>query len=268
MFGFYYHQSIRRYCILMGELFNGVQIRRERESGFHFQKVPITYANKERFVAKLNTMISNTSDYSVAKVETILPRIQINMLDMVYDATRKTAYSNRRTGSTGIRFNPVPYKFIFEMGIYTRYEDDMLQIVEQILPYFQPNFCCRIKELHDTTTIVDRDIQITIQSVSMGEEVEGDALTRRRLEWNITFELDGWLYPPVSDGFHGEIRTIYLDFHANEKLLPLEANFESVDFEPENKDQDALTYDGKARVGYSKDTPIPTEPQPSGIRGK
>ncbi|MCY0583101.1 tail sheath stabilizer and completion protein, partial [Klebsiella pneumoniae] len=86
---------------------------------------------------------------------------------------------------------------IFELGIYTRNQDDMYQIIEQIVPYFQPHFNTTITELYDKDTSFNRDVRIVLQSFSPDEAVDGDNITRRRLEWSLMFEVNGWLYPPV-----------------------------------------------------------------------
>lgn len=269
MFGHFYNTSTRRYIILLGELLNGIQVVRNRNGQAVYQKVPITYASKERFMAKLDKLNSSTSDHDIAKVETILPRIHFHMADMEYNPVFKTSQhirevrGNKETRAS-TRGNPVPVKYIFEVGIYTRYEDDMLQIVEQIVPYFQPNFCCRIQELHDSATPIDRDVQITIQSISPSEEVDGDSMTRRRLEWTIIFELDGWMYPPT-DTLKGEIRTIYLDFFANQKMLPNVGNFESTDLEVAPRDA-VPGGEYEIETGWSSDTSIPTSPEQPHVR--
>lgn len=265
MFGYFYNSSIRRYIVLMGQLFNSVQVARERDGVVSYIKVPITYSSKERFAIKLNSMLSNMDQSGIAKVETILPRMNLSMVDMIYNPTFKTGVNVRSTTlgakNTVSRSNPVPYKLMFELSIYTRFEDDMLQIVEQILPYFQPNFTTRITELHDSLSPVDRDIQITHQSLSMSEEVEGDKMSRRRLQWDLIFEMDGWLYPPIVD-LKGEIKTIYLDFNSNRVELNNEGSFESVDMEVDPRTAQKESWDGKVKQTESENIPIPVEPEP------
>lgn len=271
MFGHFYNSSIRRYIVLMGELLNGLQVVRERDGNVIYQKVPITYATKERFVMNLNKLNSNMSENpDVARVETILPRCYLSLNDLVYSPMFKTGSDVRNigkggSGAKGIRLNPVPYKFIFELGIYTRHETDMLQIVEQILPFFRPNFATKIRELHESITPIERDIQITIQSVMMSEEIDGDTSSRRRLEWTIIFELDGWLYPPMGE-LKGEIKTIYLDFYANTRELGKTGDFESSDLEVDPRDVDKENWDGSVKVTYSANKPVPTPPEAPGPR--
>lgn len=260
MFGYFYHSSFRRYVVLMGELFNGIQVARQRDGTTYYHKVPITYASKERFNLKLNKIISSNSEADIAKVETVLPRIYITLNDIMYNAQMATSMFTRETrgavGSMSTRYNPVPYKLTFEMGIYTRHEDDMFQIIEQILPYFRPNFVVKIKELHDTTTVIDRDINVTISSITPGEDLEGDSTTRRLLQWLIIFELDGWIYPPSED-LKGEIRTMYLDFRSNQRELDISGvTYESSDYQHETD----------LEHSYSSDQPIPEGDIPPAVR--
>lgn len=276
MFSYFYNSSIRRYIVMMGALLNHIGVSREHDGETSIHKVPISYGSKERFIGKLNT-INNSSDDdpTIAKIETILPRMNLSLIDMIYNPVFKTNITNREMLSrfvdnrpkTTSQFNPVPYKLMFELGIYTRTEDDMLQIIEQILPYFQPNFCCKITELHTNEVKIDRDIQITIQSVAVDEDLDGDRFTRRRLEWSIMFEVDGYLYPPVKD-INNEIKTVYVDFFANVHELKPEGNFESVDTSPcPGPEVIEERWNGKYKQGYSSQTPIPSGDEPSGPRG-
>lgn len=265
MFGYYYNSSFRRYHILMMELFNGIQVERQRGDALFYNKVPVSYASKERFVMKLNSEMSNmNSDGNVARVDNILPRINIHMVDANYVPPAKTGIHVRQksdsNNKTYLRFNPVPWKIIYEVSVYTRFETDMLVIAEQILPYFQPNFTCKIKELHDSKTVVDRDIQITFQSIAMSEDLEGDRTERRRLEWTFIFELDGWLYSNFSD-LKGEIKTTYLDFWANEKQLP-KYDYESGDSQVVPPDVIQSEWDGSINETMSSGKPIPVDPEP------
>lgn len=274
MFGYWYNSSLRRYCVLMGDLFSHVQVMRRRDNDkIELIKVPITFASKERFAMKLDTITSVNNTDGPAKVETILPRLCLNMVDLVYNGQYKTNISNRvvknSKDSTHLvsQYNPVPVKMIFELGIYTRHQDDMFQIIEQIWPYFQPHFSTQMKELHGNDIVFDRNIRVVLQSVSLDNQVETDSMTRRRLESNFIFELTGWLYPPVAE-IKGEIKTIYLDLFANEKTLNTESTFESVDTQvfPDHVTRDE--WDGSYIQSISQNVPIPVEPEPSAPRKK
>lgn len=275
MFGYFYNSSLRRYILMLGDLFSNIQVQRVREDiGKTYIRVPITYASKEHFMMKLNKWTSVNNEDGPAKVETILPRINLHLVDMMYNPTYKTGQLNRsamsnpnsKTGTIS-QYNPTPIKMIFELGIFTRHQDDMFQIVEQIMPYFQPHFNTTMTELFENEITFERDIRITFQSISIDEQIEGEKQSRRRLEWAIMFEVNGWLYPPAFD-LSGEIRTIYLDFHANSRELVNEGVFESVDSEVDPRDVEIEDWDGKSIQKYDSDsTTIPKEPEPPGPRG-
>lgn len=275
MFGYFYNSSLRRYILMLGDLFSNIQVQRVREDiGKTYIRVPITYASKEHFMMKLNKWTSVNNEDGPAKVETILPRINLHLVDMMYNPTYKTGQLNRsamsnpnsKTGTIS-QYNPTPIKMIFELGIFTRHQNDMFQIVEQIMPYFQPHFNTTMTELFENEITFERDIRITFQSISIDEQIDGDKQSRRRLEWSIMFEVNGWLYPPAFD-LSGEIRTIYLDFHANSRELVNEGVFESVDSEVDPRDVEIEDWDGKSIQKYDSDsTPIPKEPEPPGPRG-
>ncbi len=268
MFGQWYNSSIRRYCVLMGDLFSHVQVLRKRdEDKIELIKVPITFASKERFAEKLDKITSVNNNGPVAKVETILPRLCLSLVDIIYNAQYKTNITNRTLanppGSSSLvsQYNPVPVKLIFELGIYTRHQDDMFQIIEQIWPYFQPHFSTQMKELFGNDIQFDRNIRVVLQTVSLDNQLETDRTTRRRLETNMVFEVNGWLYPPVAE-IKGEIRTIYLDFFANEKELGHDGVFESVDTQVTPVDVDKDDWDGSYIQTTSAGIPIPVAPEP------
>lgn len=270
MFGHFYNSSLRRYIVLMGDLFSHVQVMRKRGDSVELLKVPVTYASKERFMMKLDSITSVNNTDGPAKVETILPRLCLNLVDIVYNSQYKTNISNRNManakGSTSLvsQYNPVPVKMIFELGIYTRHQDDMFQIIEQIWPYFQPHFSTQMKELIGNEIEFDRNIRVVLQSISLDNQIETDNLTRRRLESNFIFEVNGWLYPPVAE-IKGEIRTIYVDLFANSKELSAGGNFESIDTQVSPVDAKLDNWGGEFIQSESENVPMPTE-GPSQVR--
>ena len=253
----------------MGDLFSHVQVMRRREGDkIELINVPITFASKERFIMKLDAKTSvNNGDGSMAKVETILPRMCLSLVDLVYNPTYKTNITNRTIRNPASKtslisqYNPVPVKMIFELSVYTRHQDDMFQIIEQIWPYFQPHFSTQMKELHGNDITFDRNIRVTMQSVALDNQLETDKTTRRRLETAFIFEVNGWLYPPVAE-IAGEIRTIYIDLFANEKELNASGRFESVDTQVSPEDIDYNDWDGNLIQSVSANVPIPVAPEP------
>lgn len=276
MHGNFYNSSFRRYIVLMGDLFSRIEVERRRGDKTHWQRVPVTYASKEHFVTKLESKFSvNTENGDVPKIDTILPRMNLHMVDVTYNAQKKTGLLNRqivqnqhKPGELVSQYNPVPIKMIFELGIYTRHQNDMFQIVEQIIPYFQPHFTTTIKEFNGHDLVIDRDINITWQSLAVDENLEGDKQSVRRLEWSMMFEVDGWIYPPVAE-IRGEIRTIYLDFFSGEREFTDKAEFESVDFQVDPSDIGIEDWDKLGRPYVESETTntlIPVDPIPPGVR--
>lgn len=258
----------------MGDLFSNIQVERQRSDGTKYIRVPITNASKEHFMMKLNKWTSVNSEQDVAKIETILPRMNLQLVDIMYNGQYKTGIMNRTAmnkpnASIGTisQYNPTAIKMIFELGIFTRHQDDVYQIVEQIMPYFQPHFNTTMTELFENDIKFERDIRIVFQSMSIDEQIDGEKSSRRRIEWSIMFEVNGWLYPPVKD-LKGEIRTIYLDFNANSVELNPEGKFESVDTQVDSVDVTIEDWDGSYIQTYDSDsTPIPVEPDPPKPRG-
>ncbi|QHJ79050.1 MAG: hypothetical protein [Caudoviricetes sp.] len=272
MFGHFYHSSIRNYIVLLSELLGHVQVKRIQEDGDKYIKVPISYTSKEHFIQKMvNAFQTNDQPIDIAKINTILPRMSIQLVDMMYDPTYKTSIQNNRSRTSpekklNAQFNPVPYKFTFQVGIFTRHESDMFQIVEQIVPYFQPMFNCKITELHSNQIKVERVVPINLTSVLIDEELEGDRFSVRRLEWTLTFELQGWLYPAATD-LDGEIKTIYVDLFDNTMELGKNNPLESIDYQIDPLTETKEDWDGSYISGYSENTTMPKDPEPSKPRG-
>lgn len=224
-------------------------------------------ASKEKFISTL-TRNSITNQDDRAKIDTILPRINLDMVSMAYNGSFKTNITNRNgslmgkniSSGTVSQYNPVPYTMVFEMGIYTRYQDDMFQILEQILPYFQPHFTTKMTELYGNDIQFSREVPIILKDVSPDVSLDGDHLSTRHIEWLLTFEVNAWIYPPVAN-LSGEIRSVYIDFFANNKELSSPGTYyESVDTIPKDPDATKETWDGTVEQSFTHDLPIPSTP--------
>lgn len=239
----FYNKSIRNYVVLMGTLFNQISVLRTNQTDPMI--VPIQYQSKEKFIAYLTNMNSQGQDPRVPELQTILPRMSFYLRELIYNPKIKTnalQYSINVVDENGQRvtnkqFAPVPYIFRFEVSIYTRYEDDMLQIIEQILPYFQPHFNAKIREEY-VSGMVDRDIYINLEKCVPNEEQIGLMNDDRRMViWDLEFDLYGWLYPQVQEArvikktvvnFVGDIADILDEnaaiFRATDEVIPGTAN--------------------------------------------
>jgi len=215
MFGHkFYHQSLRKYIILMGTLFNDIYIERKNSSGNIIQtiKCPLTYAPREKVTARLEQNPSLTEQQSI-----LLPRISFEMTTLMYDPARKLNTMNTwkkdpGDAATGAKikhmYQPVPYDISFDLNLYTRYAEDATQILEQILPFFTPEFTATIDLVSEMGTKVD--VPIVLESLSSQDTYEGDFETRRALIWNLGFRMKAYLYGPIRES--GMIRTANVGF--------------------------------------------------------
>ncbi len=141
MLGTYnYNSIIKKTVVGFGTLFNNIEIRRTQGSKTEVMKVPLAYGPKQKFLARLRQL----GDLSTRdQVQITLPRISFEIQGISYDPTRKvspTQYIRHTTGSAENKaFMPVPYNINFELAILAKNQDDSLQILEQILPFFPPS---------------------------------------------------------------------------------------------------------------------------------
>ena len=201
MFEYFYHEILRRTIISFGSLFNGIEIKHLDSSGDVDEviKVPLAYGPTQKFLARLEQSADLNKPTSIT-----LPRMSFEFTGLQYDGTRKVTttqtFKSQSVGiATAIRktYMPVPYNMSFELSIFTKLNDDMLQIVEQILPYFQPAYTLSVN-LVDTIG-EKRDIPIVIENVTMQDDYEGNYSTRRSLLYTIRFTAKTYLFGPVGD---------------------------------------------------------------------
>ena len=175
-------------------------------------RVPLAYGPVQKFLAR----IEQQPELNKAVAMT-LPRMSFEMTSIQYDATRKAGVTQTFKASDGTNlkkvFMPVPYNIGFELNILTKLNDDALQIVEQILPYFQPSF-------NLTVDLIDsigekRDIPIVLDSVSFQDDYEGDFSTRRSLIYTLQFTAKTYLFGPIADSTDGLIRKVQVDMYAD-----------------------------------------------------
>jgi len=212
---YYYHEIIRKTIVSFGTLFNDITIKHKDGSGNDYSelRVPLAYGPAQKFVARLEQQ-SNLNK----PVQITLPRMSFEMTSVEYDPSRKTGVTQTfRAVDTNSKMKkvylPVPYNIGFELSIFCKLNDDALQIVEQILPYFQPSF-------NLTVDLVDsigekRDIPIVLNSVSMQDDYEGDFSTRRALIYTLQFTAKSYLFGPVADNPEGLIRKVIVDNYAS-----------------------------------------------------
>ena len=198
MFEYFYHEILRRTIIAFGTLFNGIEIQHDESDGSPSTiRVPLAYGPTQKFLARLQ----QSPDLN-KPVQITLPRMSFEFVGMQYDGSRKVTttqtFTTYTTGDkTEVRkaYMPVPYNMAFELSIMTKLNDDMLQIVEQIVPYFQPAFNLSVDLV--STIGEKRDIPVIIESINMQDDYEGDYTTRRVLLYTIRFTAKTYLFGPV-----------------------------------------------------------------------
>ena len=207
----FYNSQIKKYITAFGNVFNNIKVK---HGNGNIKSVPIKYSSKEKFIDRYFDNLHSSVTSSMPSIEKVVPVISYEMITPVYDPSRKTNTLNKNVKPIGSLYqsqlNPVPYNFTFTLSIYTRYGDELFQIIEQILPFFQPSFNITIKE-NEEMGIDERDVPIILNSVGWTNEYIGDKTIRRRLEADLTFTLKGWIYPDIKD-HSGVIKRVLIDF--------------------------------------------------------
>ena len=212
---YYYHEIIRRTIISFGTLFNNIHIKHENENGedVSLLKVPIAYGPVQKFLARLDEKPDLRK-----RVAITLPRMSFEMTTIQYDASRKVStvqtFQANRTGVGPVKvYMPAPYNIGIQLSIIAKYQDDMLQIIEQILPFFQPQFNLSI----DLVSSIGekRDIPVVLDGISMSDDYEGDFSTRRSLVYTLNFTAKTSLFGPIAESSDSLIKKVQVDYYTN-----------------------------------------------------
>jgi len=211
---YYYHEIVRKTIISFGTLFNEIFIRHKNSSGntYSEMKVPLAYGPSQKFLARLEQQADLNKPIAIT-----LPRMSFEMTSIQYDSSRKLGVTQTFKASDGTNlkkvFMPVPYNIGFELNILAKLNDDALQIVEQILPYFQPSFNLTL----DLVSSIGekRDIPIVLDSMNFQDDYEGDFATRRALIYTLGFTAKTYLFGPVPSSSSGIIKKVQVDVAAD-----------------------------------------------------
>lgn len=195
----FYHRSIRKVVSLFGTLFNDIEIIRfdKDNSPKERFKVPLSYGPKEKYITRIE------SDPNLTKsINTLVPRISFNLDSLSYDPSRKQIstlrnFSANTNSSLKTQFAPVPYNFEFSLSIFVRNTEDGTQIIEQILPFFTPDFTVNV----DFIPGMDQkyDVPIILNDVTYTVDYEGDFSTTRVINWDMSFSVKAYLWPPIKN---------------------------------------------------------------------
>lgn len=213
----FYWSTIRNLTSVFGTMFNDIKIVRRDSTDTEVDRfqVPIEYSAK---MAWYQVAFNDAEASGSPNISTFLPRMSFKLDDMEYDAQRKTNTMNTLAsdisgdGNTkGKTFAPVPYNFTYTLNVYSKYTEDGLQIVEQIIPYFSPSLNVKIRER--TSPDVFNDVQITLQGITSEDNYLEQFETQRLQLWTFTFNVAANVYPPLTDT--RVIRTSIVDIDNN-----------------------------------------------------
>lgn len=191
----FYHGTIKKYVTLFGTLFNDIYINRELEDGtIQTIKVPLTYGPKEKALARLDA--NPELDKPIA---TTLPRMGFEITTMSYDSTRKLQTVTRNVkngdGNKTRQYVPVPYNISFTLYVMVKNAEDGTKIIEQILPYFTPDWTPTVNIMPEMD--LKYDTPIVLLNVMSQDTYEGDYSQRRVLTWTLDFILKGYVFGPT-----------------------------------------------------------------------
>ena len=194
----FYHNTIRRYVILFGTLFNDIHINRVDTEGGVTQtiKVPISYGPKEKMLARLD------ADPNLNRPAIVLPRMSFELTDLNYGPTRKlntigkiVAANPNDANAAKYQYTPVPYDLNFILSIAVKNADDGTRILEQILPFFTPNWNSTVDLIPELG--IKLDVPIVLNAVSSEDSYEGDFEARRSIVWTLSFTMKGYIFGPT-----------------------------------------------------------------------
>lgn len=196
----FYFSTIRKYIILFGTLFNNIYISKTDKNGntTSIQRVPITYGPKDKMLIRV------AQDPGIDRPTAVypLPMMSFEMTGFDYDGSRKLQTINRVANldpddkaKNKYQYMPVPYNIGFQLNILVKNAEDGNKIVEQILPYFTPDWTTSVHLIPEMN--VTMDIPVILNRVNLDDVYEGDFKERRSMVWTLDFTLKGYLYGPV-----------------------------------------------------------------------
>jgi len=201
---YFYHEKIRKSVSLFGRLFNNIYVIRKNSSGgvLNQLKVPLAYAPRQKYLERIR---ENPELLGDTKVALKLPRMSFEITSFTYDNTRQlTKLSNFKAAGSSIQqrqkfYSPVPYNINFQLNIIAKNQDDALQIVEQILPTFNPQYTLTIKPFPSEYPDFKEDIPIIIQGLSFQDDFDGAMEQRRTIIYSLDFEMKVSFYGSVTE---------------------------------------------------------------------
>ena len=223
MFGkYFYNEGLRKVTVAFGAIFNKIQIQRKDSSGNVVQSlmVPLAYSPKEKFLARLNQQ----ADLEEREFAITLPRMSFEIKTLSYDADRKLTRMNKfksvKSSIEGkvmdFNYTPVPYTIGFDLNVFTATAEGGLQIVEQILPFFQPDYTVTINVVPELN--LKRDVPIILSQVDYQDTYDGSFTDRRAVVYTLSFDAKTYLYGPAQT--QKVIKKAQSDMYSNVNTTP------------------------------------------------
>ena len=201
MFTTFYNETIRKTVVAFGSLFDEIKVQRRNSSGDTVKRllVPLTFAPKEKFIRMLDEYANTKGQTDSAAIASVMPRMGFNITSINYDSARKRNTSIKRFASASeqsiqTQFAEVPYTVGFQLAVMTRTMDDALQIVEQIVPYFTPEFTMTLNFSDFNTSI---DVPFVLNTVSPEVQYEGDTSEQRSIIYTFDFTAYTYVFSPT-----------------------------------------------------------------------
>jgi len=218
MFGYFYNEILRRTIIAFGTLFNNITIQSTDNADNIVSKikVPLAYGPTQKFLARIEQSPDLNKSFQIT-----LPRRSFEFIGLTYDPTRKVSTTQQFTvkdpdNGTQVKktYMPVPYNMQFELSIMTKLNDDALQVVEQILPYFQPQYNLTVELVEAIQE--KKDIPVILENITMQDDYEGDYSTRRVLLYTLRFTAKTYLYGPSTSATTDIIKKATVNYMAGD----------------------------------------------------
>lgn len=210
----FYHSTIRKTVVAFGTIFNNIHVERRDAAGAVQQtlKVPLSYGPKQKFLLR----IRQQPDFQTRRIELSVPRLGFEITSLNYDESRAVAPSAQVqyvTSPTSMNkaYAPAPWNIDFALHVYVKNQDDGLQILEQILPFFKPNYDVTLNNMPSLG--LKQELPITIGSVTYEDVYEGDYSERTSIIWTLTFKAKMNLFGPVSEA--GVIKKVIATVYPN-----------------------------------------------------
>ena len=214
---YFYHEIIRKTVIAFGTLFNDIYVRHDDQAGNIISelKVPVAYGPRQKFLARIQQQPELNKATQIT-----LPRMSFEITNIAYDSSRKAGITQTfkapdSADDTKLKkvFMPVPYNLGFELNILCKLQDDGLQILEQILPFFQPGFTLSIDLVKSIGE--KRDVPMILNNISQQDDYEGDFATRRALIYTLSFTAKTFFFNHIAQTPEGLIKKVQLDYYSD-----------------------------------------------------